>query len=109
MPGEAALFKRLKDGADGFSRNQRVLSKYVIANYQTVAFSTVSQLAEQSGVSEATIVRFTKALAFSGYPAFQKEVRRIVRADLKGTERFKLSHARKADQSPFNLVIDKEL
>ena len=83
MNSDVTLIARLKDEADTLSKNQRVLAKYISANYQTVAFSTITELAGLSGVSEATIVRFAKALGFSGYPAFQREVRRLVRADLK--------------------------
>ena len=57
MLAEAPLTRRLKNDAERFSRNQRVLARYVLANYQSVAFSTVTQLAEQSGVSEATNAR----------------------------------------------------
>lgn len=106
MKSETDLLRRLAKGAEGYSANQRVLAKYVQTHYQAVAFSTVSQLAEVSGVSEATVVRFAKALGFKGYPDFQKEVRRLVRADLKGTERFQLSQA---DASPLDLVLQKEM
>lgn len=106
MKSETDLLRRLTDGARAFSANQRSLAKYVQTHYQTVAFSTVSDLAQQSGVSQATIVRFAKALGFKGYPGFQKEVRRLVRADLKGTERFKLSPAA---ASPLDLVLAKEM
>ena len=109
MPPNAPLMRRLRDSADVLSTNQRVLARHVLANYQSVAFSTISQLAEQSGVSEATIVRFARALDFSGYPAFQKEVRRVVRAELKGNERFELGAARKAfARTPLDLVTRKE-
>jgi len=76
---------------DGMSRAQRLLAQYVLRNYQQVAFSTISELARAADVSEATVVRFANALGFAGYPPFQKEVRRIVRADLKGTDRFRLT------------------
>jgi DNA-binding MurR/RpiR family transcriptional regulator len=60
-------------------------------------------------VSEATIVRFAKALGFSGYPAFQKEIRRLVRADLRGVERFRLGIARNAPaRTPLDVIIEKE-
>ena len=109
MSAAAPLIRRLKDGADGFSKNQRVLARHVLANYQSVAFATVAQLAEQSGVSEATIVRFAKALDFSGYPELQKEVRRLVRAELRGVERFKLGAVRLAPpRTPLDLVTGKE-
>ena len=106
MKSETDLLRRLTEGASAFSANQRALAKYVQAHYQAVAFTTVSELARESRVSEATIVRFAKVLGFKGYPEFQKEVRRLVRADLKGTERFKLSPAA---ASPLDLVLAKEM
>lgn len=110
MNTDTPLFRQLRNRVERLSRNQKVLAKYILANYQTVAFSTITQLAKLSGVSEATVVRFAKALDFTGYPAFQKEVRRIVRADLKGTERFKLTYKQKGPgDSPLNAIISKEL
>jgi DNA-binding MurR/RpiR family transcriptional regulator len=109
MRTETPLIRRLKDGAAGLSKNQRVLARYVLANYQAVAFATVAQFAQQSGVSEATIVRFAKALDFDGYPALQKEIRRLVRAELRGVERFKLGVAHKAPaRTPLDPVMEKE-
>lgn len=109
MPADNPLIRRLKDGADRFSPNQRLLARYVLANHQTVAFSTISQFAEQAGVSEASVVRFAKVLDFPGYPAFQKEIRRLVRAELRGVERFRLGEARTgAARTPLDLVADKE-
>lgn len=105
---EAPLIRRLKEGADTFSKNQRVLARYVLNNYQSVAFATVAELAQQSGVSEATIVRFAQALDFSGYPELQSEVRRLLRADLKGVERFQLGAAAKPARTPLDVVADKE-
>ncbi|HEX2829033.1 MAG TPA: MurR/RpiR family transcriptional regulator [Burkholderiales bacterium] len=109
MPPAATLLRRLEESAEAFSTNQRVLARFVAANYQAVAFATISELAEQSGVSEATIVRFAKALDFSGYPALQKEIRRLVRAELPGAERLKLgARAKPAAATPLDLVIDNE-
>lgn len=109
MPASVPLLRRLRDEAGIFSKNQRQLARHVLANYQAVAFSTVAQLAPQAGVSEATIVRFAKLLGFSGYPEFQKEIRRLVRADLRGAERLRLGAAQAAPQhTPLDLVTEKE-
>jgi DNA-binding MurR/RpiR family transcriptional regulator len=109
MPTDAPLIKRLKEGGDAFSRNQRALARHVLKNYESVAFATVSQLAQDSGVSEATIVRFAQALDFSGYPEFQKEVRRLLRADLRGVERFKLGAQPGPErQTPLDAIAAKE-
>src|SRR3954464_15410423 len=109
MSAATSLLRRLNEGAQDFSRNQRVLARYVLANYQSVAFSTVAQLATQSGVSEATIVRFAQALDFSGYPELQKEIRRLVRAELRGVDRFKRGADRKTPaRTPLDLIAEKE-
>lgn len=109
MPADTSLLHRLASDADDFSTNQRVLARHISSNYQAVAFSTITELAGQSGVSEATIVRFAKALGFTGYPGLQKEIRRLVRAELPGAERFRRAAGPKpAASTPLDLVIDKE-
>jgi DNA-binding MurR/RpiR family transcriptional regulator len=80
---------RLGDKVQGLSLSQKALGRFIIRNYHRIAFMTIRQLAKASGLSEATIVRFVTALGFKGYPAFQKEIRIIVRAELKGPDRFK--------------------
>ncbi|MBM3526217.1 MAG: MurR/RpiR family transcriptional regulator, partial [Alphaproteobacteria bacterium] len=58
----------------------------------------------------ATVVRFAAALGFSGYAALQKEIRRVVRADLKGTDRFNLTRmTAPVPDGPLNSAIAKEL
>ena len=111
MTAAAPLTRRLEDGAASFSRNQRVLAKHVLDNYQGVAFSTVKELAAAAGVSEATVVRFAQALGFKGYPDMQREIRRVVRADMKGTERFKLTYAvnEPAKKGPLSAIIEREI
>lgn len=110
MLPDRSLIDRLRDGNGGFSKSQRLLAAFISGNYQTVAFSTLAQLAELTGVSEASIVRFARALGFSGYPALQKEIRRLVRVDLKGTDRFSMTSEYVANgDSPLKVVIAKEL
>jgi DNA-binding MurR/RpiR family transcriptional regulator len=110
MAAEAALIEVIKSRAETLSPSQRRLARHIVDNYQSVAFSTVSDLSRLSGVSEATVVRFAAALGFPGYAALQQEVRRVVRADLKGTDRFELTRARKpVAKGPLQTVVAKEL
>jgi len=92
------------------TRNQKQLAEFVLKEQQAVAFSTVSELAEQTGISPATIVRFAKSLGFEGYNGLQREVRRALRAELRGPERFR--EARKPmrrSESPLSPAIEQEL
>jgi DNA-binding MurR/RpiR family transcriptional regulator len=110
MRQDTGLLKQLEELSQGLSKNQRLVAKYIHGEYQKVAFATIKQLARQSGVSEATIVRFVKQLGFKGYPAFQKEVRRMVRADLKGNERFHLAQdSKRRPPGSLSRIIQKEI
>ena len=104
------LFNRFKDHARGYSPQQKALAKFIQGNYQSVAFTTIKELAGLSATSEATIVRFVKTLGFTGYPAFQREIRRAVRKDLKSHERFQLaSQSQRPGNDFLSRFIAKEL
>ena len=104
------IFSRLEGSFEKLSQNHKLLGKYILDNYQKVAFATIEQLSAESGVSGATIVRFAKALGYKGYPAFQKEIRRMVRADLKGSERYNIAYEFRAQENgPLARTQRKEL
>lgn len=55
------------------------IADYILANPQEAANMTQSQLAAQSGSSEATVSRFCKKLGFENYRVFQLTLARDVR------------------------------
>jgi DNA-binding MurR/RpiR family transcriptional regulator len=89
MNAAQPLLQLLETRGPTLSPSLRSLARHVLANHRSVAFSTVAELADAAGVSEASVVRFANAMGFDGYPALQKEVRRMVRADLSGTDRLR--------------------
>lgn len=50
-----------------FTRSNKKLADYILANIHDSQYMSISSLAEKSGVSEATITRFCKSLGLSGY------------------------------------------
>jgi len=48
---------------------------YIIEHYEEAIFLTASELAQNVGVSEATVVRLAQALGFDGYPGMQRKFR----------------------------------
>jgi DNA-binding MurR/RpiR family transcriptional regulator len=106
------VFKRLRleDKVQRFSRSQKALGRFILKNYHRIAFMTIRQFAKSSGISEATIIRFVTVLGFKGYPSFQKEIRIIVRAELKGPDRFKSAEdPPRKDQTLLQNIMDKEV
>jgi DNA-binding MurR/RpiR family transcriptional regulator len=110
MKPKTTILGILENNIDSYSKSQKVLARVILTNYQKVAFQTIKRFSEFSGISEATIVRFVKLLKFEGYPEFQKELQRIIRADLKGNEKFKIAYDSKGgDDILLSDVINKEI
>lgn len=54
------------------SKGQKLISEYILKNYDKAAFMTAAKLGNSVGVSESTVVRFAIELGFSGYPSLPK-------------------------------------
>jgi len=61
------VFEKLSEGANNFSHRQASLCQYILENYQQVAFWSVEELAHNSDISPATVVRTVKSLGFANY------------------------------------------
>ena len=60
---------------NSFSPKQRMLAKYVIDHYLDLAYFTVSELAQNAGASETTVVRFVYSLGFASFAEFMAALR----------------------------------
>lgn len=104
------VFALIRERLPRLTPNQRELAGHVLAQRQTVAFSTVTELSEQTGVSPATIVRFAKSLGFDGYNGLQREIRRTMRVDLRGPDRFRSARRPACEQeSALSPALTQEL
>lgn len=60
---------------DEFSRSQRDVAQYIVDHLDEVAFQTAEELARRANTSSSTVVRFSQALGFEGYPELQRSAR----------------------------------
>jgi DNA-binding MurR/RpiR family transcriptional regulator len=65
---------------EGCSRAQRDVALYIIDHLEESAFQTAEQLAAQVNTSSSTVVRFSQALGFEGFPELQTAAREEYRA-----------------------------
>lgn len=65
---------------DNCSRAQRDVALYIIDHLEESAFQTAEQLAAQVQTSSSTVVRFSQALGFEGFPELQTAAREEYRA-----------------------------
>ncbi|MDQ3676832.1 MAG: MurR/RpiR family transcriptional regulator [Actinomycetota bacterium] len=60
---------------DEFSRSQKDVAQYIVDHLDEVAFQTAEELARRANTSSSTVVRFSQALGFEGYPELQQSAR----------------------------------
>ena len=77
----------LKEKAPFLTHSQRKLMEYILSHEDESIFLNIGDLAKRVNVSEATVVRLSKALGFIGFPEFQKELRLLFRNRLSTTSR----------------------
>ena len=53
---------------------ERRVADYVLAQYAQVQFMSITQLAEECGIAEATVSRFCRSLRLKGFNAFKIEL-----------------------------------
>ena len=75
-----------------FSKGQKLISTYILENYDKAAYMTASKLGSIVHVSESTVVRFAIELGFAGYPEFQHALQEIVRTKLTTFQRIEVTN-----------------
>ena len=74
-----------------FSKGQKLISRFIINNYDKSAFMTAGKLAAEVGISESTVVRFASELGFKGYPEMRKAIQDMIRNRLTSVERIEVA------------------
>lgn len=68
---ELGVVTRIEYLYDSFTKSERIVADYVLANPQRVLYTSISDLAELCGVGDTTVFRFCKALNTKGYQEFK--------------------------------------
>ncbi len=73
---------------DSFSKMHKKFADYILENYEKAILMSMNKISQESGVSEATIIRFTYKLGFDGYKDFQKSLINSTKYSLTTLQRF---------------------
>ena len=73
--GHQTLSAYIQVRFDDFSRSQKDVAQYIVDHLDEVAFQTAEELARRANTSSSTVVRFSQALGFEGYPELQSSAR----------------------------------
>lgn len=73
---ETGVADAIRRGIGECSPAERKVARVLLAAYPSAGFETVARLAERSGVSGPTVIRFVNRLGYKGFPDFQEALRR---------------------------------
>lgn len=73
--GHQSLTEYIQSRFDEFSRSQKDVAQYIVDHLDEVAFQTAEELARRASTSSSTVVRFSQALGFHGFPDLQDAAR----------------------------------
>ena len=82
---------------DECSRSQKDVAQYIIDHLDEAAFQTAEELARRANTSSSTVVRFSQALGFVGFPELQRAAR----------EEYKRAHGSGGDSSSPLFAIER--
>src|SRR6478609_4234428 len=87
--GHQTLSSYIQARFEEFSRSQKDVAQYIVDHLDEVAFQTAEELARRANTSSSTVVRFSQALGFEGFPELQHSAieeyrRRIASGEVGG-------------------------
>jgi DNA-binding MurR/RpiR family transcriptional regulator len=82
--GHQALSDYITARFDEFSRSQKDVAQYIVDHLDEAAFQTAEELARRASTSSSTVVRFSQALGFEGFPELQQAARDEYRRGVAG-------------------------
>jgi len=99
------LLSEIEERMSSFSKGQKLISNYILENYDKAAYMTASKLGTIVHVSESTVVRFANELGFEGYPEFQHALQEIVRTKLTSFQRVEVTDSLIGDGDVLTKVL----
>ena len=106
--GHQTLSAYISSRFDEFSRSQKDVAQYVVDHLDEVAFHTAEELARRASTSSSTVVRFSQALGFEGFPELQEAAREEYRHHHRASAKndgFEAAPLFSLDQTPFEQAV----
>jgi DNA-binding MurR/RpiR family transcriptional regulator len=103
-----SLSKYIRARFEECSRSQKDVAQYIVDHLDEAAFQTAEELARRANTSSSTVVRFSQALGFEGFPELQAAAReeyRRVHGKTEGTTGGPSAPLFSLDQNEFETAL----
>lgn len=79
--------ERINAQLPDLSKTHRKVADYMLENYDKAIFLSSFKVAQKSGVSESSVIRFATTLGYSGYAQLQHELQEMLKQQISLTQR----------------------
>ncbi len=91
------------------SKQQKKLGSFFKENAERAAYMTAARVSKETGISEATVVRFAANLGFSGYQAFLKSLREDSKGKLNSIKRMEIVSEKLREEDVLKNVLKSDM
>lgn len=102
---DAGVAEAIRRGMGDCSPAERKVARVLLAAYPSAGFETVARLAERSGVSGPTVIRFVNRLGYRGFPDFQEALRHDL--DERSASPLRIYENRRSNESVDASLLDR--
>lgn len=106
---ERDILAAIENKKGSFSKGQKAIAKYILSNYDKVAFMTAGKLGRTVGVSESTVVRFASELGYDGYPSMRKGLQEMIKSRLTSVQRIEVAKDIMANHDILTSVLHSDI
>lgn len=103
----SSFFAAIERSMPSLTASQRRIAEQVLADPTVVATSTIIQLAERTGTSQASVARFCRSAGFDGYTDFRIAAASACSREQAARERFKIADAEISTSDPIAQMVTK--
>ena len=103
------IIAQIDQNYNQMSKSHRRLSDFVRENYGEAALMNVEQLSMATGVSEATVVRFSSELGYEKFSHFQRALNDYAKSMLTSVQRMERAHSQYHDSDILTSVLESDI
>jgi len=103
------LLKQLQEGQSSFSPAQRAVAQYITERHGEIPFLTISDVAERTGTSEATVSKFCNELGLSGFSGLKRLIGAHVNSSLSLNSKLARAARSLREENIFERVVSDDV
>jgi len=103
------IISQIDQNYNQMSKSHRRLSDFVRENYGRAALMNVEQLSIATGVSEATVVRYSSELGYEKFSHFQRALNDYAKSMLTSVQRMERAHSQYHDSDILTSVLESDI